>query len=46
MAVSKENGIEAYELHDTPVNSKTFCDLLKKIDENYGSNWHGFADSG
>jgi hypothetical protein len=46
MAISKDNGVEAYEIHDRPINSTTFCQMFKEIDRKHGPNFHAFADSG
>jgi hypothetical protein len=46
MAISEENGVEAYKIYDSPICSSTFCEIFKDIDDAHGAQWHGFADSG
>lgn len=45
MAVSKEFGLEAYQIFDEPITSETFVQIFNEINKN-GTNYTGLCDNG
>ena len=44
MAVSRENGLEAYLIYDSPLTSKTFVEIFDELDKK-GKHWKLFGDN-
>ena len=44
MAVSRENGLEAYLIYNSPLTSKTFIEIFDELDKK-GKQWKLFGDN-